>query len=165
MTLMTLCWKRWLTRLLAVLCVLLVVYTAAGFLLLPLLIRTQLPKFVEKELARRASIGTVHVNPFTLRFDAQDVRLTESDGTPIAVIDELAAALEWKSLVQLIWRFDEIRVTAPHVNLLISADGKFNIAELVAALNREPHAASTGLPRLMIGHLVLVQITITKIDK
>lgn len=152
---MTLRWKRWLTRLLAVLCVLLVVYTAAGFLLLPLLIRTQLPKFVEKELARRASIGTVHVNPFTLRFDAQDVQLTESDGTSIAAIDELAAALEWKSLVQRTWRFDEIRVTAPHVNLLISADGKFNIAELVAALNREPHAASTGLPRLMIGHLVL----------
>ena len=154
-TLISLHWKRWLARTVAVLGIVLIVYAIAGFLLLPLLIRTYLPKFVDKELSRRADIGAVHINPFTLRFDAQNLRLAEADGSAIFTVDTLSAGLEWKSLLRRTWRFDQLRLTAPKLNLLIAADGKFNIAELITALNREPHESSTGLPRLVIGHVVL----------
>jgi len=135
------------------------VYTLAGFWLVPLLIKHQVPQFGQTELARQATIGEVSFNPYTLRLQAQDLRLTEANGAPLFAIGKLAIELQWRSLVRRAWSFAEIRMTAPSANLAITPDGKFNIAELLATLERRPHDASTdtGLPRLIIGRLALEQ--------
>ena len=148
-------WKRWV----AGTAVLMGVYAVAGFWLLPLVIRNQIPEFGHSELARRATIGEVSFNPFTLRLEAQDLRLAEADGAPLFAIGKLAVELQWKSLVRRAWSFAEVRITAPSANLAIAPDGKFNLAELLATLERRPHEASTdtSLPRLIIGRFALEQ--------
>ncbi|MEO8120368.1 MAG: DUF748 domain-containing protein [Rhodoferax sp.] len=135
------------------------VYTLAGFWLVPLLIKHQVPQFGHTELARQATIGEVSFNPYTLRLQAQDLRLTEADGAPLFAIGKLAVELQWTSLVRRAWSFAEIRITAPSASLVIAPDGKFNIAELLATLERRPHEASTDtrLPRLIIGRFALEQ--------
>ena len=152
---MKLRWKRWAAGAAG----LLAAYTAAGFWLVPLLIERQLPKFGQTELARRATIGAVSFNPYTLRLQAQDLRLTEADGAPLFAIGKLAVELQWRSLLRRVWSFAEIRITAPSADLVIAPDGKFNLAELLATLGRRPSAPAAGasLPRLIIGRLVLEQ--------
>ncbi|HEY5582813.1 MAG TPA: DUF748 domain-containing protein, partial [Rhodoferax sp.] len=134
-------------------------YTVAGFWLVPLLIKNQVPKFGQTELARQATIGEVRFNPFTLRLEAQDLHLAEADGAPLFAIGKLAVALQWKSLIRRAWSFSDIRITAPSANLAIAPDGKFNLAELLATLERRPHEASTdtSLPRVVIEQLALEQ--------
>ena len=148
-------WKQWV----AGTAVLMGAYAVAGFWLLPLVIRNQIPEFGHSELARRATIGEVSFNPFTLRLGAQDLRLAEADGAPLFAIGKLAVELQWKSLVRRAWSFAEVRITAPSANLAIAPDGKFNLAELLATLERRPHEASTdtSLPRLIIGRFALEQ--------
>ena len=148
-------WKRWVAGAVG----LLAAYTLAGFWLVPLVIKDQVPKFGQTELARRASIGELSFNPYTLRLEAQDLRLAEADGAPLFAIGKLAVELQWKSLVQRAWSFAEIRITAPSASLAIAPDGKFNVAELLATLARRPHEASTdtSLPRLIIGRFALEQ--------
>lgn len=148
---MTIRWKRWLAGAAG----LLVAYTVAGFWLLPLVIKDQLPKFGQAELGRRATLGELTFNPYTLRLEARDLRLAEADGAPLFAIGKLAVELRWSALFQRAWRFAEISVVAPSVNLAIAPDGKFNIAELLATLERRPHEASSGLPRLIIERLAL----------
>lgn len=128
-------------------------YAAAGFALIPALVRQQLPAFAQQELQRRASIGEVRFNPFTLRFEARDLKLDEADGTPIAALGALAVDLDWASLSRRAWSFAGIRLTEPRLSLAIAADGRFNIAELVAALDRNPPREKSGLPRLIIDKL------------
>ena len=146
-------WKWWV----AGPACLLAAYAAAGFWLLPLLARTQIPRFAQTEMGRVAAIGDVSFNPFTLRLEAQDLRLAEADGAPLFSIGKLAMELRWKSLVQRAWSFDEIRVTSPSVKLAIAPDGKFNLAELLSTLQRPPKEAATdsGIPRLIIARFTL----------
>jgi hypothetical protein len=148
-------WKRWAAGAVG----LLAAYTALGFWLVPLAIRNQVPKLGQTELARHAAIGEVSFNPYTLRLEAADLSLAEADGAPLFAIGKLAVELKWRSLVRRAWSFAEIRITAPSASLLIAPDGKFNLAELIATLERRPREASTetSLPRVVIDRLALEQ--------
>lgn len=156
-------WKRWMAGAAG----LLAAYTVAGFWLMPLVIKNLVPKFGQTELARQATIGQASFNPYTLRLEAQDLRLAEADGAPLFAIGKLAVQLQWKSLVRRAWSFAEIRITAPSANLVIAPDGKFNLAELLATLARRPHEASTDtrLPRLIIGRFTLEQGKVNMRDR
>ena len=156
-------WKRWVAGAAG----LLAAYTVAGFWLVPLLIKHQVPQFGQTELTRQATIGEVRFNPFTLRLEAQDLRLAEADGTPLFAVGKLAVALQWKSLIRRAWSFSDIRITAPSANLAIAPDGKFNLAELLATLERRPHEASTdtSLPRVVVEQLTLEQGTVDMHDR
>ncbi len=148
-------WMRWPTAAVA----LLAAYAIAGFWLVPLAIRYQVPRLGQAQLARQASIGKVGFNPFTLRLVASDLRLAEADGTPLFAVGSLAAELQWRSLARRAWSFAEIRVTSPSANLLIAPDGKFNVAELLATLQKRRGETSgeIGLPRVVIEKFALEQ--------
>ena len=162
MQLTTIRWKRWLAGLVA----LVAAYTLAGFWLLPLALRSELPKYVQTQLKRQASIGALRFNPFTLRLQAQDLTLAEADGAPLFAIGELDVQLQWQSLTRRTWTFSEIRIAAPSVNLRIAADGRFNVAELLAAWPPSQAPAAAGAPvRLNIAHIKLEQGTLELHDR
>ncbi|MQA42551.1 DUF748 domain-containing protein [Rugamonas aquatica] len=147
-------WKRWGAGLAGAVGV----YALAGAWVLPQLIKSQLPKFVETELERKASIGEVSFNPFTLRLAVQQFQLTEANGAPLFGVGALEVEMQWRSLLRRAWSFADIRIVAPSVQLAIAADGKFNIAEFVATLNKRKHDDSdSGMPRLVIEHFALEQ--------
>ncbi len=148
-------WKPWVFGCSAVLAV----YFAAGFGLVPWLIKGQAPKFVQTELGRQASIGDVKFNPATLRLEARDVHLTEPDGAPILVVGNLVVEFQWRSLLRRAWSFSEIRVEAPVVSLAVAKDGRFNVAELMASFKSKPEetSAEASPVRLIIERFALEQ--------
>ncbi|PLY45405.1 hypothetical protein CSZ94_04970 [Janthinobacterium sp. ROICE36] len=156
-------WKRWQRWAVGTGCAL-AAYSAAGFWLVPYVIKNQLPKFAEKELARQASIADVRFNPFTLRLEADQIAFKEAPGAdgksnaPLLSIGALAVQLEWKSIVRRAWSLAEIRITAPQAQLTITPDGKFNLAEVLATWQRNHREKSEGgMPRLVIAHFALEQ--------
>ena len=153
-------WKRWQRWALGTGCAL-AAYSAAGFWLVPFVIKNQLPKFAEKELARQASIADVRFNPFTLRLEADKIAFREAasaNNAPLLSIGALAVQLEWKSIVRRAWSVAEIRITAPQAQLTITPDGKFNLAEVLATWQRNhPEKSEGGMPRLVIAHFALEQ--------
>ncbi|MRW94267.1 DUF748 domain-containing protein [Duganella sp. FT80W] len=150
---MTIRWKRWAIGAAGAVGV----YAAAGFWLLPAVIKSQLPKYAETELERKASIGQLRFNPFTLRLEAQDVRFTEADGAPLFAVNGLAVEMQWRSLFRRAFSFAEIRITEPSLQLAIAKDGKFNIAELMATIDKhkKKDEPDSGMPRLVIEHFAL----------
>ncbi|WP_229259725.1 DUF748 domain-containing protein [Duganella aceris] len=147
-------WKRWGIGAVGALGA----YALAGGWLLPSVIKHQLPKIVETELERKATIGDVSFNPFTLRLEAKDFRLTEVNGAPLFGVEALAVEMQWRSLFRRAWSFAEIRVTTPAVQLAIAPDGKFNIAALMETLARhKKDDGDSSMPRLVIEHFALDQ--------
>ncbi|MYM74860.1 DUF748 domain-containing protein [Duganella sp. FT134W] len=146
-------WKRWGIGAVGAVGV----YALAGAWLLPSVIKSQLPKYAETELERKASIGQLSFNPFTLRLEAEDVRFTEADGAPLFAVGGLAVEMQWRSLFRRAWSFAEIRITQPAVQLAIAKDGKFNIAEFLKTLekHKKPDEPDSPMPRLVIEHFVL----------
>ncbi|MGK5040610.1 DUF748 domain-containing protein [Janthinobacterium sp. GB1R12] len=156
-------WKRWQRWAIGTGCAL-AAYSAAGFWLVPYVIKHQLPKFAEKELARQASIDEVRFNPFTLRLEADKIAFKEApsadgkSGAPLLSIGALAVQLEWKSIVRRAWSLAEIRIMAPQAQLTVTPDGKFNLAEVLATWQRKhPEKSDGGMPRLVIAHFALEQ--------
>jgi hypothetical protein len=138
---------------------LLAAYAALGFWLVPLVIKDQIPKLGQAELARQASVGEVRFNPFTLRLVAADLRLAGVDGAPLFEVGKLAVEMQWRSLVRRAWSFADIRITAPSAHLTIGPEGEINLVELLNKLRRQPAEDSkgTGLPRLIVERFTLEQ--------
>jgi uncharacterized protein involved in outer membrane biogenesis len=143
-------WSRRLLRLVtgvpflvtvAVLAVLLVAYTLAGFFLVPRLIRAHVPRFAQEQLNRRAEIGEVRLNPLLFKLEIKDLRLQEADGRPLLGFDRLFVDFELSSLFRRAWTFAEIQLEAPRLDVVLARDGRLNVLDLLDAFpQREPAA-------------------------
>src|SRR5882762_5298931 len=141
---------------LAVLAVLFLVYTLAGFFLVPRLIATYVPRYAQERLGRRAEIGEIRVNPLLFKVDIRQFRLQEADGRPLLGFDRLFVDFELTSVFRAAWTFAEIRLEAPRVDAVIAPDGRLNIAELLDALPKsEPAPEPAAPPKVLLHHAVV----------
>jgi Domain of Unknown Function (DUF748) len=149
--------RRWVLITLAALVAMFVAYTLAGFFLVPRLVATYVPRYVEQHLKRRAQIGEVRVNPLLLKVDIKNFRLTEADGNPLLGFDRLFVDLKLaKSIIRAALTFAEIRLESPYVDVVMFPDGRMNIADLLDAFpKREPAKQPSAPPRLLVQHAVV----------
>ena len=137
--------------LLIALLTLLAVYAAAGFWLVPRLIRSGIEQYVSRDLGRRISIGEVRFNPFSLAVEIQALSLTEADGTPLVRFRLLrveAAAL--RSLAYRAYTLSEVRLEQPDIRVRIGADGALNLSRLKPPAAPGPPAKPGPLPAVRI---------------
>ncbi|MBA2676048.1 DUF748 domain-containing protein [Ramlibacter sp.] len=139
---------------LAIAAAVLATYAALGFWAVPWLAQREMVRYVETQLGRKATLGALHFNPFTLGLRADALALAEADGAPILSLGRLDVALQWRTLATGAWRFSHIELADPRVHLAIAPDGRFNMAELAKALarGRKP-STDASLPRLVIDRL------------
>jgi uncharacterized protein involved in outer membrane biogenesis len=151
---------------LGVLAGLFLVYTLAGFFLVPRLVATYVPRYVAERLERRAEIGDVRVNPLLLKFEITQFRLKEADGRPLLGFERLFIDFElMRSIFRAAWTFADIRLESPRVDAVIAADGAMNIAQLLDALPKgEPAKEPAAPPRMLVQHAVLQDGVISLTD-
>jgi uncharacterized protein involved in outer membrane biogenesis len=151
---------------LGVLALVFVVYTLAGFFLVPRLIVTYVPRYAQEQLGRRAAIGEVRVNPLLFKVDVRQFRLTEADGRPLLGFDRLFVDFELSSVFRAAWTFAEIRLESPRVDAVLGADGRINIADLLEALPKgEPAATPAAPPRVLLQHAVVSDGVVSFTDR
>jgi uncharacterized protein involved in outer membrane biogenesis len=152
--------KVLLSRVFIVLAGILLLYTAAGFLLVPYVIKQQAIKYVSQSLHRQLTIDQVRTNPYTFTLSMRNLDLKEQDSAPILGFNELFTNFElFSSLKNWAFTFALIRLDEPRVNVLMRKDGKLNLEELAAAAAGEktdtPKEESS--PTRMIMRQVLIQ--------
>lgn len=146
-----------------------VAYALLGFLLLPWLAQRAVPRFAHDTLQREASIGAVRFNPFLFRLEADDFRLQEADGQPLAGFRHLLIDFEFSSLFRWAWTCADIQLDG--LDLLIDRDpeGRNNLALLAASVAAEPAApepkATTAPTRLLLQRIALSDGVITYRDR
>jgi hypothetical protein len=144
-------WLRSHARLFIVLATLLLLYTLAGFLLVPRLARNAIIQYVQKDLGRHASIGQLSFNPFTFAVEIHQFALVEADDRPIASFDLLRVSASLSaSLFNRAWTLNEVRLEQPLVQVLIARDGSLNLAKIVPPQPAKPQPASDELPAVRI---------------
>ena len=121
--------RRWLV-ILAVLVGLVALYAAAGFLLVPRLLRSQLVQLTAKDFGRTLSIGDVSFNPFTWTLDIADLSLPDADGRPMISFSRLEVAIGISSVPRLAPSLSAIVLDGPRVNAVVRRDGNLNLLDL-----------------------------------
>ena len=143
---------------------LLLVYTLAGFFLVPHIIKTKVLPAVSDQLRRPVTVKDVEFNPFVLSLKMTEFEIQEQDSTPLIGFQEFFINFQTRSLFRRAYVFKEIRFSVPYVSVKIAKDGHLNLADL--APPQEPDGSSTPpknadapaeLPAIEIGHFEIAQ--------
>jgi hypothetical protein len=140
--------------------ILLVVYTLAGFFLLPWVIKRELPGFAQSLVQRPASVAAVRFNPWTLVLQADQLELRDKDDSPLISFAGLRVNLQVKSLFRRALVFREVTLSSPTINLVRDGFTDTNLGRLAADVSgpedAEADAKEDGeLLRLVIESLVI----------
>ncbi|MFZ1909171.1 MAG: DUF748 domain-containing protein, partial [Burkholderiales bacterium] len=148
---------------------LLAAYALFGFLLLPWLVQRYVPEYARDTLRRQASIGKVRINPFLFTFEANDLRLAESDGTPIVGVRRLFVDFETVSLLRWAWVFANVDLDGLNLNLVTLPDGRLNLMRLVEAARGDkppaPKKEDEAPLRMVLRHVVLSEGRLSYTDR
>jgi hypothetical protein len=130
-------------RILIITSVLLVLYTLAGFFVVPAVFKAFVPKKISEAITRQVSVAKVAYNPFTFRLHVEDLRIDAKDGGAFVSVDAITANAELISALTFTPTLKFLVIDSPSVTVLRNADGSFNFSDLLA-LGGDPAAAETA---------------------
>jgi hypothetical protein len=139
----------------------LLAYTAAGFFLVPRLVRSQLVTTIDEVFDRTARVAAVRFNPFTFVLEIDDFMLLDVDQRPMLQFVGLRVDFELISLLRRAYSFDAIALDRPAARLVIRPDRSLNLADLAiksrmpAAEEPAKSAEPAALPRLFIENFTM----------
>jgi uncharacterized protein involved in outer membrane biogenesis len=145
-------WLRRQARALAIVAALLLLYTLAGFVLVPHLARNAIIQYVQKDMGRHVSLGPIRFNPFTFTVEVHQFALAEADNRPLVSFDLLRiSASLGASIVHRAWTLSEVRLEQPLVHVLINPDGSLNLAKLAPpATGQKPPSQAQRMPAVRV---------------
>jgi hypothetical protein len=116
-----------------------------------------IPRITEQSLASKASISSVAFDPFRLKATINDFSLATQSDQPLVQFKKLVVDFELSGMFDLAWKFKQIGILAPKIDLSISPNGQFNWDELIAKLNEDKAPPSDTIPSVIIEHIVVNQ--------
>jgi hypothetical protein len=133
----------------------LIVYTLAGFLLLPAIIQSQMLRRLPAITHRTVAVQQVKLNPFALTLTIRGFTLKETNGDLFCSFDELYMNLRLVSIFKRAFVFKEIKLKKPFGSVIFQQDGKPNFSNLFGALPPETKAKleSQELPHFVVERL------------
>lgn len=145
---------------------LLALYALLGFLVLPPILASQLPKRLSALLGRPVTVQKVRTNPFTLAVTVEGLRIQDRDGGTLLGWQRLYVNWQLRSLFGRTQRFRALELAEPQGRLVVEKDGALNIRDIVARLQGEPSAEPSGPPaELAIQHLRIARARLDLLDR
>ncbi|HET9862896.1 MAG TPA: DUF748 domain-containing protein [Steroidobacteraceae bacterium] len=138
---------------LIVLAVLILLYAALGFWLVPRLVRSNIVDFAHEQYHRSATLGEVRFNPFTLKLELRGFSLPDADGATLLAFERLLLNVDVSSVWRLGPSFADVELDAPFARVLLRPDGSLNLADLAHLANPAPPSKSERKPRVFIDRL------------
>ncbi len=117
---------------------------------------------ITQYIHRPARLGPISVNPYTLTFRVDSVRIDDVDGGPLFQWDRLAVTYRLSSLVRsgdVV--FSAIEIVRPYARFRFSPKGALNIQDIIDSIAATP---SRPLPPLTVGHLRIEQLRLEWYD-
>jgi len=143
---------------------LLLLYTAIGFILLPIILKPQIEKIANEELNAKLSIQNIYINPFIFKFRLDGVKLKDLEDKELVSFKSLFIDIELYSLFNSAVHLKKLSLDDAKVSLIHNKDKTFNLASILKAkedktLHEEPKA-DTKLPRIIIDTIALKNASI-----
>src|SRR5579872_2866211 len=127
----------------------LLLYSLAGFFLVPPIIRWAVQRKGSEALHRRVTLREVSFNPFSLRARLRRLRVLDRDGRPLAAVDGIDLRLGLSGIFRRAWRLRELTIDRPSLHLRFLRDGKLSFADVLTT------GGSASTPRLIVDQLAV----------
>lgn len=150
-----------------ILFLLIALYTVVGFLVLPLILESQIPKSVASATNSQISIKNISLNPYLFKLKLFGVELKDDENNHLASFDSLYIDIKLLSLLKGAIYIKEIELKNPQISLLYDKNKKFNfenIAKESADDENSTTKTSTELPRVIVDNFTISKGSITYED-
>lgn len=140
---------------------LLLLYTVAGFVILPWWLGRQLPVQLEQQLGWTATVDDISINPFAMTVEIRGLAARDSDQQPVLDWDDLNVDLAFWQLFRGVIAFDSIVLNKPFVRVDLLKDYGVNLARDWSRhhpdtpTDQASSASNGGVPDLYFGHIEL----------
>jgi len=119
-------------RILTGVVIFLVVFGLLGFFAAPPVIRHVAEQQLSKQLERPVTIGSIALNPYTLRLEADRVRIGERGGNgDFFDVSRAVVQASWSSIFRAAPIVDELRLDSPRATIVRLDAQHFNFSDLV----------------------------------
>src|SRR5277367_4635256 len=136
---------------------LIVIFGLGGALVLPIWLKSFATEKIELATGRKASIGSLHINPFALSVTVTDFKLFEADGQTAAIaIGETYVNASIASLFKRAIILDEIRITQPILSLTRFTTERFSFSDIVDHMAASPKSDHTREVRFSLNNIQLI---------
>ena len=147
-------WRRWLWAVPA----LAVLWTLAGWALPPLL-KSQAESRLSSLLGRAVSVGEVSFSPWALKLGVSNLAIAAasaaSSAEPLLRVARIEIDAAASSLLRLAPVIESVQIDAPRLHLTRTADGHYDIDDLLARLAPKPEAKPAEPARFALYNLSL----------
>jgi len=124
--------KPRLNKILIGLAVFFVLFTIAGFFVLPPLLKNVLTQKLSENLHREVTIGEIKINPFTLTVKVKGILIKEPESPETFLsCDEIFIDFESLSAFKRAIIFRDIYIKQPFINIARNPDSTFNFSDLI----------------------------------
>ncbi|HLO66781.1 MAG TPA: DUF748 domain-containing protein [Holophaga sp.] len=143
---------------------LVLIYGLFGFLGLPAILRSQLPKRLSAQLHREVTLAKARVNPFALSVTLEGFLVKDRDGSPFMGWDRLYVNLSSSTVFRGAPAFQEIRLEGFQARVTLDAKGEPNFQDLMEP-SQEPAKPSGPPPEVRIDRLVVAGARVEFLDQ
>src|SRR5579859_1931359 len=131
-----------------------VVFGLLGFFAAPGIIRSQIEKHASAALERPVTLGAVHLNPYTLRLQLDQLHIADHDGkSPFVDIDQAVVNASWGSLFRLKPVLDELTLQGPRIHIVRTGDQRFNFSDIIDRINATPSDPNATPTRFALSNI------------
>ncbi|HEY2624785.1 MAG TPA: AsmA family protein, partial [Dyella sp.] len=139
---------------LLILAIVLVIFGLLGFLAAPSIIRSQIESRASVALQRPVTLGAVHLNPYTLRLQLDQLHIADRDGKSAFVdIDQAVIKASWSSLFRMAPVLNELALQHPRVRIVRTADQRFNFSDIIERFASKPTDPKTPPARFALSNI------------
>ncbi len=133
-------------------------YTVVGFLVLPLILESQIPKSVASATNSQISIKNISLNPYLFKLKLLGVELKDDENNHLASFDSLYIDIKLLSLLKGAIHIKEIELKSPQISLLYDKDKRFNFENIAKESGDDENSTTktnTELPRVIVDNFTI----------
>jgi len=133
-------------------------YTLFGFLVLPLILESQIPKSIAEITNSKITIKDISLNPYLFKIELVGVELRDNEENHLASFESLYIDLKFLSLLSGALHVKDITLKNPKVSLVYDKDKIFNFSKLIKQSNENESNTTdknTDLPRVIVDNITL----------
>ena len=145
----------------------LLLYALVGFVVVPLLVRWYVPRYVRQDLHCQAVLDKVRVNPFFLTMEMIGFSLKQADGSPLVAFERLFVDLEMRGIFRWAVVLRELDLDKPDIRVAVEPDGTINFEKLAGTSPQPPGSAKPDAKpiRLILQKVAIRQGRIAVVDR
>ncbi|WP_457594059.1 DUF748 domain-containing protein [Hydrogenimonas sp.] len=114
---------------------LLLLYTVAGFWIIPSVAAKKIPPIASSALGTDVSFGKLSLNPYTMELTVPDLTVKDKNGKNLLYMQEIYLNFSpLDSLLTLSVQIEALRFKKAVVNIALESDGKFNFSNILEHL-------------------------------